>query len=84
MPQINILNILQGDNQTTIVDKVNYNFDQILSAGGGPQGLPRAPNLDPRRVRVTGRAFELGPSAGRESERLSGGAVHGRGLRYPP
>ena len=38
MPQINILNILQGDNQSTIVDKVNYNFDQILSAGGGPQG----------------------------------------------
>ena len=38
MPQINILNILAGDNQGTIVDKVNYNFDQILSAGGGPQG----------------------------------------------
>ena len=39
MPQINILNILQGDNQATIVDKLNYNFDQILSAGGGPQGI---------------------------------------------
>lgn len=38
MPQINILNILQGDNQSTIVDKINYNFDQILSTGGGPQG----------------------------------------------
>lgn len=38
MPQINILNVLQGDNQTTIVDKLNYNFDQILSSGGGPQG----------------------------------------------
>lgn len=38
MPQINILNILQGDNQSNIVDKINYNFDQILSAGGGPQG----------------------------------------------
>jgi hypothetical protein len=38
MPQINILNILQGDAQSTIVDKLNYNFDQILSAGGGPQG----------------------------------------------
>ncbi len=38
MPQINILNLLQGDNQSTIVDKINYNFDQILSAGGGPQG----------------------------------------------
>ena len=38
MPQINILNVLQGDNQSTIVDKINYNFDQILSSGGGPQG----------------------------------------------
>ncbi len=38
MPQINILNILQGDAQSTIVDKLNYNFDQILSSGGGPQG----------------------------------------------
>ena len=38
MPQINILNVLQGDNQSTLVDKINYNFDQILSAGGGPQG----------------------------------------------
>jgi hypothetical protein len=38
MPKINILNILSGDNQSTVVDKINYNFDQILSAGGGPQG----------------------------------------------
>jgi hypothetical protein len=38
MPKINILNVLQGDNQSTIVDKINYNFDQILSSGGGPQG----------------------------------------------
>ena len=38
MPKINILNILSGDNQSTIVDKINYNFDQILSSGGGPQG----------------------------------------------
>jgi hypothetical protein len=38
MPQINILNLLEGDNQPNLVDKINYNFDQILSAGGGPQG----------------------------------------------
>ncbi len=38
MPQINILNLLEGDNQSNLVDKINYNFDQILSAGGGPQG----------------------------------------------
>lgn len=46
MPQINILNILEGDNQSNIVDKINYNFDQILSAGGGPQGAmgPQGPS----------------------------------------
>ena len=38
MPKINILNILAGDQQAILVDKVNYNFDQILTAGGGPQG----------------------------------------------
>jgi hypothetical protein len=38
MPRINLLRIQTGDNQTSIVEKVNYNFDQILSAGGGPQG----------------------------------------------
>jgi hypothetical protein len=39
MPRINLLRIQTGDNQTSIVEKVNYNFDQILSAGGGPQGV---------------------------------------------
>ena len=38
MPKINLLNILPGDSQTILIDKVNYNFDQILTAGGGPQG----------------------------------------------
>ena len=38
MPKINILNVLTGDDQSTIVDKINYNFDQVLSSGGGPQG----------------------------------------------
>jgi hypothetical protein len=38
MPKINLLNILPGDRQTILIDKINYNFDEILSAGGGPQG----------------------------------------------
>ena len=38
MPKINILNIQPGDNQIILIDKINYNFDQILTAGGGPQG----------------------------------------------
>lgn len=42
MPKINILNILPGDNQSALIDKINYNFDQILTSGGGPQGQPGA------------------------------------------
>lgn len=35
---LNLLQLLQSDDQTTYTDKVNYNFDQILSMGGGPIG----------------------------------------------
>jgi hypothetical protein len=34
----NIKNINEGDNISNFVDKVNFNFDQILQCGGGPQG----------------------------------------------
>ena len=36
---INIKEIFQSDNLSTSQDKINYNFDQILANGGGPQGL---------------------------------------------
>jgi hypothetical protein len=36
---INIKEIFQSDNLSTSKDKINYNFDQILANGGGPQGL---------------------------------------------
>ena len=39
MPKINLLTIQPGDSQATLIDKSNYNWDQILSAGGGPRGL---------------------------------------------
>ena len=39
MPKINLLTLLPGDSQTTLIDKINYDFDQILTAGGGPQGM---------------------------------------------
>jgi hypothetical protein len=39
MSQLNLKQILSGDNVSTIVDKLNYNFDQIILNGGGPQGL---------------------------------------------
>lgn len=35
---LNLLQLLQSDDQTTYTDKVNYNFDQLLSMGGGPIG----------------------------------------------
>lgn len=35
---LNLLQLLQSDDQVTYTDKVNYNFDQILSMGGGPIG----------------------------------------------
>ena len=36
---INIKEIFQSDNLSLSQDKINYNFDQILANGGGPQGL---------------------------------------------
>lgn len=39
MSQLNLKQILSGDNLSTVVDKLNYNFDQIILNGGGPQGL---------------------------------------------
>jgi len=39
MPKINLLTIQSGDSQATLIDKINYNYDQLLTAGGGPQGI---------------------------------------------
>lgn len=39
---LNLLQLLPGDDQTVHTDKINFNFDQILSLGGGPPGLTGA------------------------------------------
>lgn len=39
MSQLNLKQILSGDDLSTVMDKLNYNFDQIVLNGGGPQGL---------------------------------------------
>jgi hypothetical protein len=39
MSQLNLKQILSGDTISTVVDKINYNFDQIVLNGGGPRGL---------------------------------------------
>lgn len=38
MPNLNIQALNTGDTQESIREKVNANFDSIVSAGGGPQG----------------------------------------------
>lgn len=89
MPQINILNILQGDNQSTIVDKLNYNFDQILSSGGGPQGQrgiegPTGP-IGPQGPQ--GVQGQQGPSGTKwfvqETSPASGGITGSNPWQYP-
>jgi hypothetical protein len=39
MSQLNMQQILSGDNLSSVVEKLNYNFNQIVLNGGGPQGL---------------------------------------------
>ena len=36
---LNLLILNPSDDQQTFMDKCNYNWDQILSMGGGPPGL---------------------------------------------
>lgn len=38
MALLNLLQLLQTDDQATLIDKINFNMDQILSLGGGPPG----------------------------------------------
>jgi hypothetical protein len=38
MAVVNLKTILPNDSQVVITDKINYNFDQLLTAGGGPPG----------------------------------------------
>jgi hypothetical protein len=38
MPDLKLLRIEEGDNQKNLVDKVNSNFSNIITFGGGPYG----------------------------------------------
>jgi len=38
MPDLKLLRIEEGDNQKNLVDKVNSNFSDIITFGGGPYG----------------------------------------------
>jgi hypothetical protein len=39
MPVTNIQSLNYGDSQSQIIDKINYNFDEIVEAHGGTQGI---------------------------------------------
>lgn len=38
MPQLNLQQLLNGDTINSLINKINDNFNQITSIGGGPQG----------------------------------------------
>ncbi len=56
--KFNTKHIFQGDSKKDVVDKINYNFDQILSFGVGPDG-----HQGPRGATgIFGPAGKKGPS----------------------
>ena len=65
MPNLNIQSLNLGDSQEDIREKVNSNFDSVVSAGGGPQGItgkdgdqgaigPAGPKGDPGQEGIRG------------------------------
>ena len=61
MSQLNLKQILAGDTISTVVDKINYNFDQIVLNGGGPRGL-RGLLGSPGLIGKQGTVGETGPT----------------------
>jgi hypothetical protein len=56
---INLKEIFISDSDSIKLEKVNYNFDQLLSAGGGPKG-PAGAKGDAGLQGVTGQKGEIG------------------------
>jgi len=57
---MNLKPILINDTDNIKLDKVNYNFDQLVSKGGGPQG-PQGPTGETGPIGITGATGEKGP-----------------------
>lgn len=57
---INLKEILISDSDSIKLEKVNYNFDQLLAAGGGPKG-PQGEKGDTGLQGITGQKGEIGP-----------------------
>ena len=47
MANITIKELLAADKVSELVDKINFNFDQLLLNGGGPKGGPGGPGGEP-------------------------------------
>lgn len=62
MPELKLLRIEEGDDQKSITDKVNFNFSETLSYGGGPYGKigPVGPNGNPGLIGPTGSYGDMG------------------------
>ncbi len=62
MPDLKLLRIEEGDNQKNLVDKVNSNFSDIITFGGGPYGKlgPEGPEGDKGSTGPVGSYGDMG------------------------
>jgi hypothetical protein len=62
MPDLKLLRIEEGDNQKVLVDKINSNFSDILTFGGGPYGKTgdQGPQGDPGQTGPAGSYGGMG------------------------
>jgi hypothetical protein len=62
---ITIKEILPSDSMSGVVEKINFNFDQLILAGGGPPGPqgPLGPAGTPGPIGTRGDHWFVGPSA---------------------
>jgi hypothetical protein len=62
MPDLKLLRIEEGDNQKVLVDKINSNFSDILTFGGGPYGKigEQGPQGNPGQIGPTGSYGDMG------------------------
>ena len=68
---INLKEILISDSDSIKLEKVNYNFDQLLAAGGGPKG-PQGEKGDAGLQGITGQKGEIGPQGNQGPVGLKG------------
>ena len=69
---INLQEIYVSDTDLIKIDKINYNFDQILGQGGGPQGLQGLQGL----TGLTGPQGNIGPQGQTGPQGSSGSAAN--------